>query len=117
MLQQWAMWCTTSNNPDSIQFLEVEYVAGIQRYLEVDDDDPSRTVIGYLNAWWFDEGCHMDFPSYAFDPHDYLEIHRPQVSNMWLIIYLLSIGLARFNSVGKTYGRFHMPPATWLKFN
>jgi hypothetical protein len=92
MLQGWAMWCSSSDNPDGTQFSEVEFVAGIQRYLEVDSDDPTRIVDGYLHAWWIDEGCHLDFPSYGFDPHDYLELHRPQVSNMFLIVYLLSIG-------------------------
>ena len=116
MLQQRVVWCTTSNDPEGIQFSEVEYIAGIQRYLEVDADDPTRIVQGYINAWWRSDDNQPDFPLYAFDPHDHLAVHRPQVSNM-LVIYLLFTCLARLNSLGETYGQSHMLPATWLKFS
>ena len=90
MLQQQVVWCTTSNDPEGIQFPELEYVVGIQRYLEVDMDDPTQIVNGYINAWWWDDGKELDFLSYAFDPHDYLAVHQPQVHNMFCVFYLLS---------------------------
>lgn len=87
MLQQRMIWCTTNNDPEGIHFSEKDYIAGIQRYLDVDTDDPTRIVDGYLNAWWWGDCNAPAFPSYAFDPYDYLEIHRPQVSNMHLVFY------------------------------
>ena len=84
------MWCTTSNNPEGIQFPELEYVVDIQRYLEVDMDDPTQIVNRYINAWWWDNGKEPDFALYTFDPHDYLVDHRPQVHNMFHVFYLLS---------------------------
>lgn len=101
MLQQWAVWCATNSNPDKTPFFKAEYISGIQRYLKVDADDPTCTVNGYLYPWWLDDGCPFNFPSYAFNPHDYLEVHRPQVTNMFssLVYYqyfcLDSIHMAR----------------------
>jgi hypothetical protein len=88
MLQQRMVWCTTNNDPDGVYFPELEYIAGIQRYLEVDPDDPTRIVDAYINAWWWgDYNAPPAFPSYAFDPHEYLELHQPQVSNMLIVFY------------------------------
>jgi hypothetical protein len=88
MMQERALWFT-SDDPQGLNFVETAFVAGIQRHLEVDADDPTRIVDGYLKAWWLNVGDEVDFPSYAFDPHEYLEVHRPQVSNMLLAFYLL----------------------------
>jgi hypothetical protein len=81
MLQQ---WCTTTNDLPGIPFSELEYISGIQRYLEVDADDPTRIVDTYVNAWWHGECDGDNFIAYAFAPREYLEVHRPQVSNMFL---------------------------------
>jgi len=80
MLQQWVVWCATSNDNEGIQFSEREYIASIERYLAVDADDPTRIVDGYINAWWWSDHTQPDFALYAFDPHDHMELHRPQVS-------------------------------------
>ena len=46
----------------------------------VDADDPTRIVDGYINAWWWSDYTQPDFALYAFDPHDHMELHQPQVS-------------------------------------
>ena len=71
-----------NNDPEGIPFLEMEYIVRIERCMEVDDDDPTRTVDRYIDAWWNDTSNPAVIPSYAYDPDDYLEAHRPQVSNI-----------------------------------
>ena len=90
MLQQRVFWCAAGHDPEGIHFSEMEYVAGIQRYIEVEADDPTRIVGGYFKAWWHGGSNLAEIPSYASDPYEYLEVHRAQVSNIFLVLYLLS---------------------------
>lgn len=90
MLQERARWCT-SHDPQCLEFLETTFVAGIQRYLKVDADDPTRSVDAYLKAWWLNVGDELDFPSYAFDPQEYLEVHRPQVINKFQLSFICGV--------------------------
>jgi len=108
MLQQRVVWCMTSNDPEGIQFSEVEYIAGIQRYLEV---DPTRIVHGYINAWW----RSTDFPLYAFDPHDHLAVHRPQIKLTWRDVRPVPYAagdMAEIQLLMKTFDELH---GTWKR--
>lgn len=82
MMQERVLWCGINNDPEGVNFPELEYIPGIERYLEVDADDPTRSVDAYNHAWWHDQGVEPSVLSYAFDPYNFLELHRPQVSNM-----------------------------------
>jgi hypothetical protein len=88
MMEEWALYFT-SDDLQGLNFVETVFVAGLQSYLEVDANDPTCIVDGYLKGWWLNVGDEVDFPSYAFNPQEYLEVHRPQVSNMFPAFYLL----------------------------
>jgi hypothetical protein len=84
MMQEPFQWWDPKHGADAIQSAELEHIAGIQRYLEVDGDDPTRIVDGYLNAWWHGEVLDQNLESYIFGPHEHLAVHRPQVSHICL---------------------------------
>jgi hypothetical protein len=90
MLQQWMVWCTSQPDPEGLHFPETDYIDGIRRYLDVDADDPTRIVEGYLNGWWWVGTNAPSVPTYAFNPEQYLAGHRPQVCGMFLVFYFLS---------------------------
>jgi hypothetical protein len=75
---------TTNYNTDSEDYQDQQ-----PHYEGMGSTDPTHVVDGYLKAWWLNVGDEVDFPSYAFDPQEYLEVHWPQVSNMFLAFYLL----------------------------
>ena len=56
-------------------------------YLKVDTNDTTCIVDAYFNGWWLLDAEELDFPSYAFNPYEYLAVHWPQVSTM-LVCYL-----------------------------
>ena len=74
------MVCVTSNDHEGIQFLELEYIASIERYLVVDADDPTCIVDDYINAWWWSDYTQPDFALYAVNLHDNMKLHWPWVS-------------------------------------
>ena len=91
MMQQPFMRRDKDNNGQSTRPAELEYITGLEKYLEVDVDDPTRIVDGYVNAWWWRQHYDdLELPSYVFVPQEYLEVHRPQVSNSILIQYRFS---------------------------
>jgi len=82
MIEQWVGCCERNQIPSPKEFQEVDYIASIATYLEVDANDPTHIVDAYFNSWWLLDAEALDFPSYAFDPYEYLVVHRPQVSTM-----------------------------------
>jgi hypothetical protein len=87
MLQERTLWCGENNDPEGENFPELEYIPGIQRYLEVDADDATRSVDAYDHAWWQGDRGEPTVLSYAFEPYNFLALHRPQVSNVLIDFY------------------------------
>jgi hypothetical protein len=93
MVEHGTWWCSERNDPEGQNFPELEYIPAIQRYLKVDADDPTRIVDSYINSWWSKQNDPENDNSYPFASHDFLMVHRPQVSNM-----LLSFNLSQVSS-------------------
>jgi len=87
MIEQWVGCCNRNWIPSAEEFQKVDYIAGIETYFEVGTNDPTHIVDAYFNAWWLLDAEELDFPSYAFNPYEYLVVHQPQVSTM-LVCYL-----------------------------
>ena len=84
MVQDGTLGCLEHNDPEGKDFLELEYIPAIQRYLKVNADDPTHIADSYINSWWSKQNDPENYNSYPFAPHDFLVVHQPQVSNMLL---------------------------------
>jgi len=87
MIEWWVGCCDRNQIPSTKEFQEVDYIASIETYLKVNANDPTCIVDAYFNGWWLLDAKELGFPSYAFDPYEYLVVHQPQVSTM-LVHYL-----------------------------